>query len=81
MVQIDVLPFAVNVIVNLSINSIIGPQRKVAPLTSAIGSFMYDICHLWLAGGVLVEVEMDHINGETFFTLFEHENGFASPLN
>ena len=48
LVQIDVLPFAVNVIVNLSINSTIGRQCKVAPLASGIGLFMYDICHLWL---------------------------------
>ena len=81
LVQIDVLPFAVNVIVNLSINSIIGRQRKVAPLASAIGLFMYDICHLWLADDVLIEVEVDQNNGETFFTLFEQENGFASPSN
>ena len=47
-VQIDVYQFAVNVIVNLSINSIIGRQRKVAPLASGIGLFMYDIYHLWL---------------------------------
>ena len=42
-VQIDVYQFAVNVIVNLSINSIIGRQRKVAPLTSGIGPFMCDM--------------------------------------
>ena len=42
-VQIDVYQFAVNVIVNLSINSIIGRQRKVAPLTSGIGPFMCDL--------------------------------------
>ena len=81
LVQIDVLPFAVNVIVNLSINSIIGRQRKVAPLASGIGLFMYDICHLWLADDVLIEVEVDQNNGETFFTLFEQENGFAPPSN
>ena len=44
-VQIDVYQFAVNVIVNLSINSIIGRQRKVAPLTSGIGPFMCDLLH------------------------------------
>ena len=27
-----------------------------------------------VAGDVLVEVEVDHINGETFFTLLEQEN-------
>ena len=46
-VQIGVLPFAVNVILNLSINSIKGRQRKMASLTTVIGpfmSFMYDIC-------------------------------------
>ena len=51
----------------------------MAPLASSMGLFMYDICHLWLAGDVLVEVEVDHSNGETFFTLFEKECGFASP--
>ena len=71
----------VNVIVNLFMNRIIGRQRKVAPLASGIGLFMYDICHLWLAGNVLVEVEVDHINGKTFFTLFEQESGLASPSN
>ena len=81
MIQIDVKQFAVNVIVNLSINRIIGRQRKVAQLASGIGLFMYDICHLWPAADVLVEVEVDHINGKTFFTLFEQENGFASPSN
>ena len=44
-VQIDVYQFAVNVIVNLSINSIIGRQRKVAPLTSGIGPFMCDLLY------------------------------------
>ena len=68
-------------IVNLSIHRIIGRQRKVAPLASGIGPFMYDIRHLWLAGDVLVEVEVNHNNGETFFTLFEQENGFVSPSN
>ena len=34
-----------------------------------------------VAGDVLVEVEVDHINGEAFFTLFEQESGFASPSN
>ena len=42
------LPFAVKVILNnLSINSKIGRQRKMAPLTFVIGPFMsfpYDIC-------------------------------------
>ena len=42
------LPFAVKVILNnLSINSKIGRQRKMAPLTSVIGplmSFPYDTC-------------------------------------
>ena len=70
-----------NVIVNLSINSIIGRQRKVTPLTSGIGLCMYDICDLWLADDVLVEVEVDQNNGETFLTLFEQENGFASLSN
>ena len=45
-VQIEVLPFTVNVILNLSIKSIIGRQRKIPPQTSAIGPFMrlvYDI--------------------------------------
>ena len=80
MVQIGVFPFAVNVILNLSINNTIGRQRKMAPLTSAMGpfmSFMYDICGDW--SDVMVEVEVDHINGETSLTLFEQENGFVSP--
>ena len=47
-VQLDVKQFAVNVIVNLSINRIKGRQRKVAQLASGIGLFMHDICHLWL---------------------------------
>ena len=47
-VQLDVKQFAVNVIVNLSINSTIGRQPKVAPLASGVGLFMYDIRHLWL---------------------------------
>ena len=53
----------------------------MTPLTSGIGLCMYDICHLWLADDVLVEVEVDQNNGETFFTLFEQENGFASLSN
>ena len=53
----------------------------MAPLASGIGLFMYNILHLWLAGDLIVEVEVDHIDGETFFTLFEQENGFASPSN
>ena len=52
----------------------------MAPLTSAFGpfmSFMSDIYGDW--SDVMVEVEVDHINGETSPILFEQESGIASP--
>ena len=79
--KLTFLPFAVNVILNyLSINNTIRRQRKMAPLTSAIGpfmSFLYDICGDWSD----VMVEVDGINGETSPTLFEQECRFVSPWN
>ena len=79
--KLTFLPFAVKVILNyLSINNTIGRQRKMAPLTSAIGSFvsfLYDIRGDWSD----VMVEVDGINGETSPTLFEQECRFVSPWN
>ena len=34
---------------------------------------------IYVASDVIVEVEVDHINGETSLTLFEQESGIASP--
>ena len=52
----------------------------MAPLTSAFGpfmSFMSDIYGDW--SDVMVQVEVDHINGETSPIRFEQESGIASP--
>ena len=63
----------------LYINSIIGRQRKMAPLTSAIGSFMSFLYDIYVASDMTVEV--DDINTETSPNLFEQECGFAFPSN
>ena len=56
------------------------PRENKIHIFSPPCNILY-ICHLWLAGHVLIEVEVDHINGQTFFTLFEQESGLASPSN
>ena len=51
----------------------------MAPLTSAIGSFMSFLYDIYVASDMTVEV--DDSNTETSPPLFEQECGFAFPSN